>query len=111
MTETDAGNARQAATTLRRGHADACTRFMAGAPHKAGGARVDCWRRHHAGPYPGGAMPFVRRITRQCGACWDHAGPVPRAWPCQRSEEHTSELQSLMSTSYAVFCLKKKNQT
>src|SRR3546814_3785226 len=25
-----------------------------------------------------------------------------------RSEEHTSELQSLMSTSYAVFCLKKK---
>src|SRR3546814_6252034 len=29
--------------------------------------------------------------------------------PCgTRSEEHTSELQSLMSTSYAVFCLKKK---
>src|SRR3546814_2543972 len=27
-----------------------------------------------------------------------------------RSEEHTSELQSLMRTSYAVFCLKKKNQ-
>src|SRR3546814_10832629 len=29
------------------------------------------------------------------------------AW---RSEEHTSELQSLMSISYAVFCLKKKNK-
>src|SRR3546814_5906788 len=28
-----------------------------------------------------------------------------------RSEEHTSELQSLMRTSYAVFCLKKKNTT
>src|SRR3546814_1560420 len=28
-----------------------------------------------------------------------------------RSEEHTSELQSLMRTSYAVFCLKKKTQT
>src|SRR3546814_7837652 len=27
-----------------------------------------------------------------------------------RSEEHTSELQSLMRTSYAVFCLKKKKQ-
>src|SRR3546814_4771054 len=27
-----------------------------------------------------------------------------------RSEEHTSELQSLMSISYAVFCLKKKKQ-
>src|SRR3546814_9300260 len=31
--------------------------------------------------------------------------PVSRL---QRSEEHTSELQSLMRTSYAVFCLKKK---
>src|SRR3546814_2360542 len=33
-------------------------------------------------------------------------------WPCRaddpRSEEHTSELQSLMRISYAVFCLKKK---
>src|SRR3546814_5527640 len=28
---------------------------------------------------------------------------------CSRSEEHTSELQSLMRISYAVFCLKKKN--
>src|SRR3546814_10636464 len=34
-------------------------------------------------------------------------------WPQavqQRSEEHTSELQSLMRISYAVFCLKKKKQ-
>src|SRR3546814_10805113 len=30
---------------------------------------------------------------------------------CLRSEEHTSELQSLMRISYAVFCLKNKNQT
>src|SRR3546814_2665409 len=29
----------------------------------------------------------------------------------RRSEEHTSELQSLMRTSYAVFCLKKKTHT
>src|SRR3546814_10495053 len=38
--------------------------------------------------------------------------PVP-AWPMivPRSEEHTSELQSLMRNSYAVFCLKKKNET
>src|SRR3546814_5026017 len=33
-----------------------------------------------------------------------------RGWP-MRSEEHTSELQSLMRISYAVFCLKKKKQT
>src|SRR3546814_8221819 len=32
--------------------------------------------------------------------------PLPIDW---RSEEHTSELQSLMRISYAVFCLKKKN--
>src|SRR3546814_1719458 len=31
--------------------------------------------------------------------------------PHRRSEEHTSELQSLMRISYAVFCLKKKNKT
>src|SRR3546814_7616154 len=35
------------------------------------------------------------------------AVPVPRSL-CGRSEEHTSELQSLMRISYAVFCLKKK---
>src|SRR3546814_4271379 len=36
----------------------------------------------------------------------DVAGPVKAA----RSEEHTSELQSLMRISYAVFCLKKKKK-
>src|SRR3546814_9362695 len=48
-------------------------------------------------------------------------GPQPRRRPARphrqtaagpsRSEEHTSELQSLMRISYAVFCLKKKNKT
>src|SRR3546814_3486539 len=37
----------------------------------------------------------------------DRKGPARRA---QRSEEHTSELQSLMRISYAVFCLKKKKK-
>src|SRR3546814_5260115 len=35
----------------------------------------------------------------------------PRNLPMARSEEHTSELKSLMRISYAVFCLKKKNTT
>src|SRR3546814_2404278 len=35
------------------------------------------------------------------------SNPVP---PTTRSEEHTSELQSLMRISYAVFCLKKKKK-
>src|SRR3546814_1869090 len=42
----------------------------------------------------------------------DHGGQAHRHQPAQRcadrSEEHTSELQSLMRISYAVFCLKKK---
>src|SRR3546814_5155924 len=35
--------------------------------------------------------------------------PAEQAPTSERSEEHTSELQSLMRISYAVFCLKKKN--
>src|SRR3546814_7325131 len=35
--------------------------------------------------------------------------PTAMRWHAGRSEEHTSELQSLMRISYAVFCLKKKN--
>src|SRR3546814_3674900 len=42
------------------------------------------------------------------------SGPIRRVAPIEaqdaRSEEHTSELQSLMRISYAVFCLKKKNK-
>src|SRR3546814_4621919 len=42
--------------------------------------------------------------------------PIASPWPDAeglwiRSEEHTSELQSLMRISYAVFCLKKKKKT
>src|SRR3546814_3337362 len=39
-----------------------------------------------------------------------HTGAPARRDTVQRSEEHTSELQSLMRISYAVFCLKKKKQ-
>src|SRR3546814_4112948 len=42
--------------------------------------------------------------THRCGP-----GPSGAAGP-SRSEEHTSELQSLMRISYAVFCLKKKKK-
>src|SRR3546814_8916966 len=38
------------------------------------------------------------------------AGIIRCDRPVRRSEEHTSELQSLMRISYAVFCLKKKNK-
>src|SRR3546814_7546243 len=37
------------------------------------------------------------------------AATISTLFEVERSEEHTSELQSLMRISYAVFCLKKKN--
>src|SRR3546814_9832290 len=49
---------------------------------------------------PGGALEHAMKIARQ----YEAVAPM-------RSEEHTSELQSLMRISYAVFCLKKKNTT
>src|SRR3546814_1780819 len=62
---------------------------------------------------PVGAHPVRDPVTR---CCWDYGrsqGELhkrPMIYPCRRSEEHTSELQSLMRISYAVFCLKKKNK-
>src|SRR3546814_10874590 len=53
---------------------------------------------------PVGAGPAKRATSRAVIAL---AG---RSIPTRRSEEHTSELQSLMRTSYAVFCLKKKKR-
>src|SRR3546814_1259608 len=40
----------------------------------------------------------------------DAVGEESQRFVDRRSEEHTSELQSLMRISYAVFCLKKKNR-
>src|SRR3546814_9391244 len=44
-------------------------------------------------------------------AAYSFYGVRVEAHVAHRSEEHTSELQSLMRISYAVFCLKKKNNT
>src|SRR3546814_3587292 len=49
---------------------------------------------------------------RTSGAAWSESRRRRRTCRTEgrpRSEEHTSELQSLMRSSYAVFCLKKKN--
>src|SRR3546814_6130677 len=52
--------------------------------------------------YRGGTTPSIRILDPQKNTVTAIPG---------RSEEHTSELQSLMRISYAVFCLKKKNNT
>src|SRR3546814_2125631 len=57
-------------------------------------------------PPSAGGQGFLSRIILVYGARKHKL--VPR--PSVRSEEHTSELQSLMRISYAVFCLKKKTK-
>src|SRR3546814_2365036 len=65
-------------------------------------------------PYTTLFRSFVVRprspIRRACGNPDSAMARSTRASPSARSEEHTSELQSLMRISYAVFCLKKKKQ-
>src|SRR3546814_1290282 len=64
-----------------------------------------------------GAVDVLEQRVR--AACHARCGAVHRVVAAvrlhavaeQRSEEHTSELQSLMRISYAVFCLKKKKNT
>src|SRR3546814_2299479 len=54
---------------------------------------------------------YLKRVSwaQKISELPDTGGRVPAAQ--DRSEEHTSELQSLMRISYAVFCLKKKIKT
>src|SRR3546814_1717347 len=61
----------------------------------------------------GGSTPAAQPLLAP-GLFAGAAGRTGRAAGCRRSgrsEEHTSELQSLMRISYAVFCLKKKRTT
>src|SRR3546814_12102790 len=76
-----------------------------GGPQPGVGACGRCVgvRQEHRKPRPHGVqLPHVAEIA-EIGVAHRPVDPV-------RSEEHTSELQSLMRISYAVFCLKKKKQ-
>src|SRR3546814_1304320 len=67
-------------------------------------------------------VPAIAAVAREKGVTTmlDNTWATPLLFPAlahgvdvtmmSRSEEHTSELQSLMRISYAVFCLKKKNK-
>src|SRR3546814_1726901 len=76
-------------------------------------------------------LPYTTLFRSPAGSSWRHCFGQIRGGQCRpgvsvplssrsgdfqrqvigRSEEHTSELQSLMRISYAVFCLKKKTNT
>src|SRR3546814_10541875 len=62
--------------------------------------------RRHFGKLNGSSGPMVLFSQEWYQGCGAPGGGPPG--PPGRSEEHTSELQSLMRISYAVFCLKKK---
>src|SRR3546814_4166344 len=57
---------------------------------------------HHIDRMPGHGLTSMQAHVIECSLAVAIGGG--------RSEEHTSELQSLMRISYAVFCLKKKKQ-
>src|SRR3546814_6563971 len=85
----------------RQGHRQpVCTHRLVQNRHVGGLQR---WRlqREPCPPGPGWLHPVRQRLA---GRNREHLEPQRH-----RSEEHTSELQSLMRISYAVFCLKKKN--
>src|SRR3546814_9702716 len=90
------------AYTFKKGGVTVC--YMASAPKKSEG---DYSKRDAA--Y---ALVTNDPTTSSHGEVSFVAGyPFKKDSTVGRSEEHTSELQSLMRISYAVFCLKKKQQT
>src|SRR3546814_9939114 len=73
----------------------------------------DCWE--DGGKQGNGGADDVVQYTvsmqfNRVLPVWKMLGQ-PQSTTLTRSEEHTSELQSLMRISYAVFCLKKKKKT
>src|SRR3546814_1693846 len=56
-------------------------------------------------------LPAAGEVRSQCRVTCPERRPRRACASPRRSEEHTSELQSLMRISYAVFCLKKKNNS
>src|SRR3546814_4319612 len=70
----------------------------------------DLARQHAAGAGDAGRRSQRDRNEEDPGTAFDRPQLFLVAAVVFRSEEHTSELQSLMRISYAVFCLKKKNK-
>src|SRR3546814_9326418 len=100
----DAWTHPSAERAARLGTAGIPHRLSAG--HALAGRRGDrIWRRRDGGAAcAGSTIPDPQPAGRRGQAM----SPAETKTPA-RSEEHTSELQSLMRISYAVFCLKKKN--
>src|SRR3546814_9236503 len=101
---------------------DVCSSDLLLAAHRVGDHGVHRHDRIDGGERVGARGQRVGRIDRRIDLCIEAREQARRDLPARRkaakgdarrvrSEEHTSELQSLMRISYAVFCLKKKNNT
>src|SRR3546814_9011912 len=86
---------------LEAGDADAHDERLGGADRAGGG------HHHRKGATIGARRHQHRLVTREIRLTGQYVHRL-RARDARRSEEHTSELQSLMRISYAVFCLTKK---
>src|SRR3546814_8081386 len=97
---------------------DVCSRLLPQAGHSLKGLRQDVFARDGPGKTGGkppgldsaeekGRPPMAEAAT-QTAPKESFAALLDESLGTERSEEHTSELQSLMRISYAVFCLKKQ---
>src|SRR3546814_10653775 len=102
-------------TLFRSGDPGVAARARAARLAVAAAGRGAGGRRRGAGGLRGaGRTPRRRPHPRTARVPVHHSalgGTPARAAFAHRSEEHTSELQSLMRISYAVFCLKKKTKS
>src|SRR3546814_8795318 len=75
-------------------------------------AEIERWRldARNVNLMVGGPEGLAPEVCARSEQRWS-LSPLTLPHPLVRSEEHTSELQSLMRISYAVFCLNKKNKT
>src|SRR3546814_10406656 len=97
---------------------DVCSSDLQQWPPRWRGSLQDDWCRRRCG----GRRSPSAACRRSAGRAWQHSragarctlrwrrDPPSRCSPSSRSEEHTSELQSLMRRAYAVYCLTKKTQ-
>src|SRR3546814_4586545 len=94
---------------------DVCSSDLCGAAFQIRGNSLSVSQRSRGFTAFGVSIPSIGlilmspRLTAQRNSRRATANTFRRLAIC-RSEEHTSELQSLMRISYAVFCSKKKNQ-
>src|SRR3546814_5269943 len=89
----------------RHNHVGPLSSRSYGQPRSGEQFRESLFHRHRSADFV-----CAKTLGKSSGGCDLNLRLAPeRRNPGLRSEEHTSELQSLMRISYAVFCLKKKN--